>query len=207
VAAGIYTFLPLGFRVLQKVLAIVRREMARIGAEEVLLPSLLPAEYFKETGRWDRFGDNLFRPRDRRSADYNLAPTHEEMITDIARHEIRSYRDLPKRLFQIQTKFRDEPRARGGLLRGREFIMADAYSMDVDEQASIKSYEQMGEGFGRIFDAMNLKHRRVMADSGVMGGSVSAEFQVLADSGEDAIVACDNCDYAANVEAAIVRSS
>jgi prolyl-tRNA synthetase len=204
VGAGVYDFLPLGFRVLKKVESIVRQEMDRAGALEILMPALLPAEYFKETGRWDRFGDNLFRLKDRKGAEFHLGPTHEEIVTDIARREIRSYRDLPKNLYQIQAKFRDEPRARGGLLRCREFVMKDSYSFDATEEGAKASYEQMRVAYTRIFDRMGLLYRLVAADSGAMGGSTSAEFQVLADSGEDAIVACDSCEYAANVEVATV---
>ena len=202
VGAGVYNFLPLGVRVLRKVEAIVRSEMDAAGAQEVLLPALLPAEYFKETGRWDMFGDTLFRLKDRKGADYHLGPTHEEIITDIARREMKSYRDLPKNLYQIQTKFRDEPRPRGGLLRCREFSMKDAYSFDVDEAAAKQSYERMRVAYTNIFDRMGFDYRMVSADSGAMGGSSSAEFQVLVQSGEDAIVACLQCDYAANVEVA-----
>ena len=207
VGAGMYDYLPLGLRVLQKVAGIVRREMDRAGGQEILMPALLPAEYFKETERWDRFGDTLFRLKDRKGADFHLGPTHEEIVTDIARREIKSYRDLPKNLYQIQTKFRDEPRPRGGLLRCREFMMKDAYSFDVSEEAAKASYEQMRVAYTRIFDRMGLTYRLVAADSGAMGGSTSAEFQVLAESGEDAIVACDTCDYAANVEVATVRAA
>jgi prolyl-tRNA synthetase len=207
VGAGMYDFLPMGLRVLRKVEGIVREEMDRAGALEVLMPALLPAEYFKETGRWDRFGDTLFRLKDRKGAEFNLGPTHEEIVTDIARREIRSYRDMPKNLYQIQSKFRDEPRPRGGLLRCREFIMKDAYSFDINEDNAKKSYEVMRAAYTRIFDRMGLTYRLVAADSGAMGGSTSAEFQVLAESGEDAIVACDSCQYAANVEVATVRAS
>jgi prolyl-tRNA synthetase len=202
VGAGIYDFLPLGLRVLRKVEEIVREEMDRAGALEILMPALLPAEYFKETGRWDRYGEVLFRLKDRKGADYHLGPTHEEIVTDIARREIRSWRDLPKNLYQVQVKFRDEPRARGGLLRCREFLMKDAYSFDKDEEGALASYETMRQAYVRIFDRMGLTYRMVQADSGAIGGSTSVEFQVLVDSGEDAIVACDQCDYAANVEAA-----
>src|SRR6478672_2624818 len=191
VGAGMYDYLPLGFRVLKKVERIVREEMDRAGALEILMPALLPAEYFKETGRWDRFGDTLFRLKDRKSAEFHLGPTHEEIVTDIARREIKSYRDLPKNLYQIQSKFRDEPRPRGGLLRCREFVMKDAYSFHVSEADARKGYE-----------AMRLDYRMVQADSGAMGGSGSAEFQVLVQSGEDQLVACTNCDYAANLEVA-----
>src|SRR5579859_359932 len=202
VGAGIYDFLPLGLRVLRKVESIVREEMDRAGALEILMPALLPADYFKETGRWDLYGDVLLRLRDRKGGDYHLGPTHEEIVTDIARREIKSWRDLPKTLYQVQTKFRDEPRPRGGLLRGREFIMKDAYSFDVDEQGAAASYETMRAAYVRIFDRMGLRYRMVQADPGAIGGSTSAEFQVLVDSGEDSIVACGSCDYAANVEAA-----
>jgi prolyl-tRNA synthetase len=205
VGAGIYDFLPLGLRVLRKVEALVRQEMDRAGALEVLMPALLPADYFKETGRWELYGDVLFRLHDRKNGDYHLGPTHEEIVTDIARRELRSWRDLPKILYQVQVKFRDEPRPRGGLLRCREFLMKDAYSFDVSEEAALRSYEQMRQAYVRIFDRMGLTYRMVQADAGAIGGSTSAEFQVLVDSGEDAIVACDRCDYAANVEVATVR--
>jgi prolyl-tRNA synthetase len=206
VGAGIYEYLPLGVRVLHKIEAVVRREMDRAGAQEVLMPALLPAEYLEETGRWDLFGETLFRLKDRKGADFNLGPTHEEIITDIVRREIKSYRDLPKNLYQIQTKFRDEARPRGGLLRCREFLMKDAYSFDTDEKGALSSYEAMRAAYQRIFDALGLTYRLVAADSGAMGGSTSAEFQVLVDSGEDAIVACNSCEYAANVEAATVKA-
>ncbi len=202
VGAGIYSFLPLGLRVLRNVERIVREEMNAAGAEEVLLPALLPAEYFKETNRWELFGDTLLRLKDRKGGDYHLGPTHEEIITDLARREIQSYRDLPKNLYQVQTKFRDEPRPRGGLLRGREFIMKDAYSFDVSEQAALSSYESMRKAYVRIFNRMGFDYRMVGADSGAMGGSTSAEFQVLVQSGEDFIAACPSCDYAENLEVA-----
>jgi prolyl-tRNA synthetase len=205
VGAGIYDFLPLGYRVLRKVEGIVRAEMDRAGALEVLMPALLPGEYFKETGRWDLYGPTLFRIKDRKGGDYHLGPTHEEIVTDIARREIRSYRELPKALYQVQVKFRDEPRPRGGLLRCREFVMKDAYSFDADEEGAKASYETMRKAYVRIFDRMGLTYRMVQADSGAIGGSTSAEFQVLVDSGEDAIVACNSCDYAANVEVATVK--
>ncbi len=204
VGAGMYDFLPLGLRVLRKVEAIVRQEIDRAGGLEILMPALLPAEYFKETGRYDLYGPTLFRVTDRKGGDYHLGPTHEEIVTDIARREIRSWRDMPKTLYQVQVKFRDEPRPRGGLLRCREFIMKDAYSFDVDEAGAAKSYESMRVAYRRIFDRMALSYRMVAADPGAIGGSTSAEFQVLVDSGEDAIVACPKCDYAANVEAAKV---
>jgi prolyl-tRNA synthetase len=207
VGAGIYDFLPLGLRSLRKVERIIREEMDRAGAQEILMPALLPAELFKETGRWDLYGDTLFRLKDRKGAEHHLGPTHEEVVTDIARREIRSYRDLPKNLYQVQVKFRDEPRPRGGLLRCREFIMKDAYSFDADDAGAKKSYETMRATYTKIFDRLQLKYRMVQADSGAIGGKTSAEFQVLVDSGEDAIVACDSCTYAANVEAATVLAT
>jgi prolyl-tRNA synthetase len=202
VGAGIYSFLPLGVRVLGKIERIVREEMNRAGAEEVLLPALLPAEYFQESGRWDVFGETLFRLKDRKRGDYHLGPTHEEIITDLVRREVKSYRDLPKNLYQIQTKFRDEPRPRGGLLRCREFSMKDAYSFHVDEADAKVGYEAMRVAYTRMFDRMGLIYRMVQADSGAMGGSGSAEFQALVQSGEDVIVACQGCSYAANLEVA-----
>lgn len=205
VGAGIYEYLPLGLRVLRKIETIIRQEMDRKGAQEVLLPALLPAEYFKETGRWELYGDVLMRLKDRRGSDYHLGPTHEEIITDLARREIRSYRELPQNLYQIQTKYRDEARPRGGLLRCREFLMKDAYSFDKDEAGAKKTYDEMQDAYSRIFDRLGLVYRIVVADSGAIGGTMSAEFQVLANSGEDAIVACDHCDYAANVEAAVIK--
>src|SRR5260370_21619609 len=202
VGAGIYDFLPLGLRVLRKIEAIVREEMDRAGALELLMPALLPAEYFRETGRWDLYGDVLFRIRDRKGGDYHLGPTHEEIVTDIARHQIRSWRDLPKTLYQVQVKFRDEPRPRGGLLRCREFLMKDAYSFDETEDRARECYEQMRSGYVRIFDRMGLTYRMVQADSGAIGGPTIAEFQGLADAGQDAILACHRFDDTANVDAA-----
>ena len=202
VGAGLYDFLPLGLRVLRKIEAIVRTEMDRAGALEVLMPAMLPAEYFQETGRWDRFGDTLLRLKDRKGADYHLGPTHEEIVTDIVRREVKSYRELPFNLYQIQTKFRDEPRPRAGLLRCREFIMKDAYSFDVDEEGAKRSYERMRAAYVTIFTRLGLDFRMVSADSGAMGGSTSAEFQVLAQSGEDLIAVDTTGDYAANLEVA-----
>lgn len=204
IGAGIYDFLPLGLRVLRKIENIVRTEMDRAGAQEVLMPAMLPAEYFQETGRWDVYGPVLLRIKDRKGGDYHLGPTHEEIITDMVRREVKSYRQLPLNLYQIQMKFRDEPRPRGGLMRCREFVMKDAYSFDTDEAGATRSYETMREAYKKIFTRLGLNFRIVQADSGAIGGKTSAEFQILADSGEDAIVACDNCDYAANVEAAEV---
>jgi prolyl-tRNA synthetase len=206
VGAGIYEMLPLGMRTLHRIATIVREEMNRAGAQEVLMPALLPSDYFRESGRWDVFGDILFRLKDRRGGDYHLGPTHEEIITDMVRREVKSYRQLPLNLYQIQMKFRDEPRPRAGLLRCREFLMKDAYSFDVDDASALVSYENMREAYHRIFRRLGLDYRVVAADSGAMGGSTSAEFQVLAHNGEDAIVACAACDYAANVEVAETTS-
>jgi len=202
VGAGIYELLPLGLRVMTKIASVVREEMDRTGAQEVLMPALLPREYFEESGRWDSFGDTLLRLTDRKRGDYHLGPTHEEIITDMVRRDVRSYRQLPLNLYQIQTKFRDEPRPRAGLLRCREFTMKDAYSFDATEEGALRSYEEMRQAYHRIFQRLGLTYRVVAADSGAMGGSTSAEFQVLAQNGEDAIVACTRCDYAANVEVA-----
>jgi prolyl-tRNA synthetase len=206
VGAGMYDFLPLGLRVLRKIENIVREEMDRSGAQEILMPALLPAEFFKETGRYELYGPTLFRVKDRKGAELHLGPTHEEIVTDIARREIRSFRDMPMNLYQIQSKYRDEPRPRGGLLRCREFLMKDAYSFDVNEDGARASYDKMEATYRRIFDRCGLDYRVVAADPGAIGGIKSAEFQVLADSGEDAIVACNNCDYAATVEIATVKA-
>ena len=202
VGAGIYELLPLGTRVLHKIERIIREEMDASGAEELLMPTFLPGDYFKESGRWDVYGATLLRIKDRKGGEYHLAPTHEEIITDLVRREVRSYKQLPLNLYQIQLKYRDEPRPRAGLLRCREFIMKDAYSFDVSEDKAIESYEQMRDTYHRIFQRLGLEYRIVEADSGAIGGSQSAEFQVLAQTGEDWIVACDACDYAANVEVA-----
>lgn len=204
IGAGLYSYLPLGLRVLRKIETIVREEMDRSGALELLFPALLPADYFRETGRWDLFGDTLLRLKDRKGGDYLLGPTHEEIITDLARREIHSYRDLPKNLYQVQAKYRDEPRPRGGLLRGREFLMKDAYSFDADEEGAEKSFEQMRATYCRIFDRIGFDYRMVGADSGAMGGSKSVEFQVLVQSGEDFLAACTSCDYAENLEVASI---
>ncbi len=200
--AGIYSYLPLGLRVLRKIENVVREEMDRAGAQELLLPSLLPADYLKESGRWETFGDTLFRLNDRKDADYLLGPTHEETITDLARREIHSYRDLPQTWYQIQNKYRDEPRPRGGILRGREFVMKDAYSFDLNEADALDTFEKMRVAYCRIFDRLGLNYRVVGADSGSMGGSKSSEFQVLVQSGEDFIATCSACDYAENLEVA-----
>ncbi len=202
VGAGLYEFLPLGQRVLRNIERVVRTEMDAAGAQEVLMPALLPSDYFKETGRWEVYGDVLLRLKDRKGGEYHLGPTHEEIITDMVRRDVKSYRQLPLNLYQIQMKFRDEPRPRAGLLRCREFVMKDAYSFDLDEAGAMKSYGEMRETYHRIFKRLGLDYRVVEADSGAIGGKTSAEFQVLAQSGEDHIVACTQCDYAANVEVA-----
>ncbi len=202
VGAGIYEMLPLGLRVMNKIAGIVRDEMGRAGAHELLMPALLPKDYFAESGRYDSFGDTLLRLKDRKGGEYHLGPTHEEIITDLVRREVKSYRQLPLNLYQIQMKYRDEPRPRAGLLRCREFLMKDAYSFDATEEGALASYESMREAYHRIFRRLGLEYRVVSADTGAMGGSTSAEFQVLAQNGEDAIVACSNCEYAANVEVA-----
>ena len=202
VGAGIYELLPLGTRVLHKVERIIREEMDAAGAQELLMPTFLPAEYFKESGRWDVYGPTLLRIEDRKGGEYHLAPTHEEIVTDLVRREVKSYRQLPLNLYQIQLKYRDEPRPRAGLLRCREFIMKDAYSFDVSEEAAERSYAHMRDTYHRIFQRLGLEYRVVEADSGAIGGKQSAEFQVLAQTGEDRIVACNRCDYAANVEVA-----
>lgn len=207
VGAGIYELLPLGTRVLHKIEQIIREEMDAAGAQELLMPTFVPAEYFKETGRWDLYGSTLLRIKDRKGGEYHLAPTHEEIITDLARREVKSYRQLPLNLYQIQLKYRDEPRPRAGLLRCREFIMKDAYSFDVSEEAALRSYEQMRDTYHRIFKRLGLEYRVVEADSGAIGGKQSAEFQVLAQTGEDWIVACNACDYAANAEVAQAGSA
>src|SRR5258708_4910959 len=191
IGAGLYDFLPLGLRVLHKIEDVVREEMDRSGANEVLMPALLPAEYFRETVRWDLYGDVLFRVKDRKHGDYHLGPTHEEIVTDMVRREVKSYRQLPLNLYQIQTKFRDEARPRSGILRSREFLMKDAYSFDVDEERAFASYEIMRETYKRIFTRLGLTFRIVQADSGAIGGEKNAEIQILSDSGEDAIVACE----------------
>ncbi len=200
VAAGIYSYLPLGLRVFKKVERIVREEMDAAGAQELLMPMIQPCELWQESGRWDFYGKELLRFKDRAQHDYCAGPTHEEVITDIARREIKSYRDLPKNLYQIQTKFRDEIRPRFGLMRGREFIMKDAYSFDVNEKAAFESYEVMYQTYKNIFSRMGLTFRPVEAATGAIGGTRSHEFHVLADSGEDAIFFCNKCEYASNVE-------
>ena len=201
-ASGIYNYLPLGLRSIRKFENIVREEMNKADAIEMLMPSVQPAELWQESGRWAFYGKELLRFKDRKDAEFCMGPTHEEVITDMVRREIKSYRQMPLNFYQIQTKFRDEIRPRFGLMRGREFIMKDAYSFDADSSAADISYEKMYNAYMRIFERCGLNFRAVEADTGSIGGSSSHEFMVLADSGEDAIVSCDACRYAANVEKA-----
>ncbi|MFP4465865.1 MAG: proline--tRNA ligase [Candidatus Goldiibacteriota bacterium] len=201
-ASGIYDFLPVGFRVVNKITGIIREEMNEAGAQEVLLPVLSPAELWKETGRWDLYGKEMMRITDRAGNEFAMGPTHEEIITDLVRREINSYKQLPLNLYQIQVKFRDEIRPRFGIMRAREFIMKDAYSFDRDEKSARQSYEQMFEAYNKVFKRIGFKFRPVEADPGAIGGSSSAEFMVLADTGEETIIFCKNCEYAANVEKA-----
>jgi len=200
--AGIYSYMPMGLRVIRKVEAIVREEMNRAGAIELLMPVVQPAELWQETGRFQKYGPELLRVKDRHDRDFIIQPTSEEVITDIARQELRSYRSLPKNFYHIQTKFRDERRPRFGVMRGREFTMKDAYSFDRDVEAAGRSYDQMFAAYSRIFERMGLTFRAVAADNGAIGGVRSHEFQVIADTGEDAIVYCATSDYAANIEMA-----
>lgn len=202
ISAGIYTYMPLGLRSIRKFEQIVREEMNRAGAIELLMPGVQPAELWIESKRWAQYGKELLRFKDRKDNEFCLGPTHEEVITDIARREIKSYRQMPVNFYQIQTKFRDEIRPRFGLMRGREFIMKDAYSFDVDSAAADISYDKMYQAYNRIFERCGLNFRAVEADTGSIGGSASHEFMVLASSGEDAIVSCNACRYAANVEKA-----
>ena len=206
VAAGIYTYLPLGLRVLRKIEQIIREEMNRAGAQELLMPIASPAELWKETARWDYYGKELLRFKDRHEREFCLGPTHEEVITDLFRREVRSYRQLPLNFYQIQTKFRDEIRPRFGLMRGREFIMKDAYSFDIDETGAKISYQKMYDAYTRIFTRCGLTFRAVEADTGLIGGDVSHEFMVLADTGEATVAYSDQGSYAANLERAEVLS-
>ena len=200
--AGIYTYMPMGLRVIRKVEAIVREEMNRSGAIEMSMPVIQPAELWQETGRFEKMGPELLRIKDRHGRDFIVQPTSEEVITDVARQDIKSYKQLPKNFYQIQTKFRDERRPRFGLMRGREFTMKDAYSFDRDQLAAKVSYKNMAQAYRRIFDRFGLTYRAVAADSGAIGGDLSEEFQVIAATGEDAIVYCPTSDYAANIEKA-----
>ncbi|MFW6410317.1 MAG: proline--tRNA ligase, partial [Halanaerobiales bacterium] len=202
-SAGVYCYLPLAYRVIKKIEKITREAMDESGAQEVLLPMIQTSDIWKESKRWDKFGPLMVKFRDRKDNEYCLGPTHEEVISDLVRDEVRSYKDLPFNLYQIQTKVRDEIRPRFGLLRTREFIMKDAYSLDRDYEGLDKSYQKMYEAYKKVFDNCGLKTRVVEADTGAMGGKDSQEFMVLADSGEDDIAFCNECDYAANVERAI----
>ncbi|MDH5778687.1 MAG: proline--tRNA ligase [Gammaproteobacteria bacterium] len=201
-AAGLYTWLPMGLRVLRKVEAIVRDEMNKAGAQEVLMPAVQPAELWQETGRWEQMGDEMLRLQDRHERDFCFGPTHEEVITDLIRNEIKSYKQLPANFYQIQTKFRDERRPRFGVMRAREFLMKDAYSFHLDQASLDETYQLMHQTYTNIFKRIGLEFRPVLADTGAIGGSASHEFHVLADSGEDAIAFSDQSDYAANVELA-----
>ncbi|HET7924553.1 MAG TPA: proline--tRNA ligase, partial [Rhodanobacteraceae bacterium] len=201
-AAGLYTWSPLGLRVLRKVEAIVREEMNRAGAIELLMPSVQPKELWDETGRWEKFGGQLLKIKDRKDAWYCYGPTHEEVITDFARNELKSYKQLPVNFYQIQTKFRDEIRPRFGVMRAREFLMKDAYSFHIDAASLDAEYRNMYDAYARIFTRLGLAFRAVEADTGAIGGNASHEFQVLADSGEDAIAYSTDSDYAANIEMA-----
>jgi len=200
--AGIYSYMPMGLRVIRKVETIIREEMNRAGGIELLMPVVQPAELWQETGRFQKYGPELLRLKDRHDRDFVIQPTSEEVVTDIARQELRSYRALPKNFYHIQTKFRDERRPRFGVMRGREFTMKDAYTFDRDIEAASKSYDRMYAAYTRIFERMGLTFRAVAADNGSIGGVRSHEFQVIADTGEDAIIYCPASDYAANIEMA-----
>ena len=202
--SGVYTFLPMGLRVLRKISDIVREEMDKAGCLEIMMPVVQPAELWQESKRWDYYGKELLRFKDRHERDFCLGPTHEEVVTDIVRHEVRSYRQLPLNLYQIHTKFRDEIRPRFGLMRCREFIMKDGYSFDRDDRGAEESYKKMYNAYSKIFERMGLRFRAVEADTGQIGGSLSHEFMVLAETGEDTIVVCQNCDFASNIEKAKV---
>jgi prolyl-tRNA synthetase len=201
-AGGVYNYMPMGLRVIRKIENIIREEMNNAGAVELLMPVIQPAELWMESGRWEQYGPELLRIKDRHGRDFIVQPTSEEVITDIARQEIRSYRQMPKNFYHIQTKFRDERRPRFGVMRGREFTMKDAYSFDKDKEAALKSYQVMFDAYIKIFDRIGLTYRPVAADTGAIGGSASHEFQVIAATGEDAIAFCPTSDYAANVELA-----
>ncbi|MZH41443.1 MAG: proline--tRNA ligase, partial [Nitrospinae bacterium] len=206
VASGIYSILPLGLRVLRKVESIIREEMNHINGQEVFLPSIQPAELWIESKRWDFYGKELLRMKDRHEREFCYGPTHEEVITDIVRKEIRSYRQLPILLYQIQTKFRDEVRPRFGIMRGREFMMKDAYSFHTDEKDTRNTYKEVAQAYSNIFKKCGLDFKQVQADSGTIGGSFSHEFAVIADSGEDEIGFCESCGYASNLELAESKS-
>lgn len=200
--AGVYSYLPLGYRVIRKIMQIVREEMDRAGGQEVLMPIIQPKELWEKSGRWEVYGDEMFRLTDRHKRGFALAPTHEELITTLVDQDVHSYRDLPLLIYQMQNKYRDEVRPRFGLMRGREFIMKDLYSFDIDEKGLDISYRKMYEAYNRIYERLNLKFRVVEADSGAIGGNESHEFMVLAENGESEIAYCEQCNYAANVEKA-----
>ena len=199
-SAGLYTWMPIGLRVLRKVENIVREEMNNAGAQEILMPAVQPSSLWEESGRWNEYGSLLLRIKDRHNRDYCFGPTHEEVITDIARKELRSHKQLPLNFYQIQTKFRDEIRPRFGVMRAREFLMKDAYSFHLDQDSLEQGYNLMHETYSKAFERMGLEFRVVDADSGEIGGNRSQEFHVIADSGEDAIAYCDEENYAANIE-------
>ena len=201
-AAGVYNYLPLGLKVLKKVEDIVREEMNAAGAQEFLASAIIPAELWQESGRWDAYGAEMFRLKDRGERDFCLGPTHEEVFTDIARNEIKSYKQLPLNLYQIQTKYRDERRPRFGVMRSREFVMKDAYSFDKNQEGLDLVYDKMHDAYAKIFNRCGLDAKCVAADSGAIGGSNSAEFMVKSEVGEDDVVFCTKCDYAANIEKA-----
>ena len=203
-SSGIYTWLPLGLKSLRKVEQIIREEMNKKGAQEILMPLVQPKELWVESTRWEKYGKELLRFIDRNSRELCLAPTHEEVVTDLVRREVKSYKELPLTLYQIQTKFRDEIRPRFGVMRSREFSMKDAYSFDVEEAGAEKTYKDMYDAYVNIFKRCGFRFGVVEADSGQIGGSFSHEFMVLADTGEDTIISCDTCDYAANLERAEV---
>ena len=198
---GIYSFLPLAWRSIQKVEKIIREEINKTGAQEIMMPIVQPAELWQKTGRWDVFGPEMFKLKDRNDREYCLGPTHEELVTSLIQMDTTSYKQLPVSVYQIQNKYRDEKRPRFGLMRSREFIMKDGYTFDADEEGLDKQYKLMYDAYTRIFTRCGLTFRPVIADSGAIGGSGSHEFEVLADSGEADIVYCENCDFAANIEA------
>ncbi len=205
ISSGVFIFLPLGWKVIKKIYRIITEEMDRIGAQELFLPALTPSSLWKESGRWDAYGDDMFRVKDRKGREHALSPTHEEIITEIARKHIHSYKDLPQIWYQVQTKFRDEPRPRGGLLRVREFLMKDSYSLDANWEGLDRSYELHRIAYIRIFKRCGLKFVHLKASSGLMGGSQSEEFAIISDAGEDEVAICENCGYSANLEVAVSK--
>src|SRR5689334_15733534 len=207
VAPGIYSWLPLGVRMLENVSRVVREEMDRIGGQEVHFPALLPREPYEATNRWTEYGDGIFRLKDRKGNDYLLGPTHEELFTLMVKGEYSSYKDLPVTLYQIQEKYRDEARPRAGILRGREFLMKDSYSFDLDDEGLKRSYEAHRAAYVKVFDRLGMDYRVVSAVSGAMGGSASEECLAVAPTGEDSFVSCTSCDYAANVEAVETKAA